>query len=215
MGAQTHTQVINISVRAGVGDRDVDGWGYERSLIGWLPRESFISRLYRIRRWLEFISQFYMICSYPPPPPPIVNIFVAFFRFFCLFDWWLSYFDFRPGELNRLSADGSILLKNGGGGAGGYGTAGFLHHQTSPAFQNHHQQPQQSQQQPQSHNLAAVGQHPSQLHVQSSQQTAAALMMNGKSPSRDLGGGSTPVLKMTAAHNSAAASTTQVIKAVV
>ncbi len=149
---------------------------------------------------------------HPPSWIFFERVFVPFFRFFCLFDWWLSYFDFRPGELNRLSADGSILLKNGGGGAGGYGTAGFLHHQTSPAFQNHHQQ---SQQQPQSHNLAAVGQHPSQLHVQSSQQTAAALMMNGKSPSRDLGGGSTPVLKMTAAHNSTAATTTQVIKAVV
>jgi hypothetical protein len=114
--------------------------------------------------------------------------------------------DLRPGELNRLSADGSILLKNGG--AGGYGS-GFLHHQTSsPAFQNHHQQ---QQQQLSTHNLAsAVGQHPSQLHVQSSSQSqqTAALMMNGQSPSRDLGGGSTPVLKMTAAHNNTA--TTQV-----
>jgi hypothetical protein len=122
----------------------------------------------------------------------------------------LSYFSFflRPGELNRLSADGSILLKNGG--AGGYGV-GFMHHQTSPAFQNHHQQ-QQQQQQLSSHNVASpVGQHPSQLH-QSSQQTAAALMMNGKSPSRDLGGGSTPVLKMTAAHNNNTA-TAQVMAA--
>ena len=128
---------------------------------------------------------------------------VSYFFFFGM--------DLRPGELNRLSADGSILLKNGG--AGGYGS-GFLHHQTSsPAFQNHHQQ---QQQQLSTHNLAsAVGQHPSQLHVQSSasqSQQTAALMMNGKSPSRDLGGGSTPVLKMTAAHNNNNTATTQVKK---
>ena len=87
----------------------------------------------------------------------------------------------RPGELNRLSADGSILLKNAAGGYGG--SAGFLH-QTSPAFQQQSPHP-------------ATGAHPPLL--QSHHQSQPALMMNGKSPSRDLGGGSTPVLK-TLAH---------------
>lgn len=82
--------------------------------------------------------------------------------------------------MNRLSADGSILLKNGTAAAGYGGSAGYLPQTASPAFQQQHQ----------SHPA-----HPSLLHHQSQ----PALMMNGKSPSRDLGGGSTPVLK-TAAH---------------
>lgn len=126
---------------------------------------------------------------------PFIKICFSFFFLNSVFQLITK----RPGELNRLSADGSILLKNGGGG--GYGGAnGFLHHQSSPAFQNHLQQQQQ-------HNVASaggVGQHPSQVHQSQAQQTAAALMMNGKSPSRDLGGGSTPVLKMTSAHNNTA-----------
>jgi hypothetical protein len=87
--------------------------------------------------------------------------------------------NYRPGELHRQSADASVLLKNAG-----YNGAPFGAQQ--PAYQpQQHPQPHQQPHQPQQ----LQPHQPSLLH-----QSQPALM-NGKSPSRDLCGGSTPVLK--------------------
>lgn len=95
-------------------------------------------------------------------------------------DGWLCSYDWnvlslsRPGDLNRLSSDGSVLLGKSGGYAG---VSGFLHHQSSPAFQQH------------------LSPQVQQLHHSLHQSQPALVAAVGKSPSRDLGGGSTPILK--------------------
>ena len=67
----------------------------------------------------------------------------------------------RPGDVNRLSADASILLKNGG-----YSSGAFTQHQQPPAFtqqpqhqQLHQQQQQQQQMQKQQHQQQQQQQH--------------------------------------------------------
>ena len=127
------------------------------------------------------------------------------------------FFNFRPGDLNRLSADGSLLL------AKSAGYTSVFHHQQ----QQQQQQPQQQQSSPafvhppqhlMSPSSSALQQssphHGGQLLLQSHHQSHPALVQSmmtcaaavGKSPSRDLGGGSTPVLKTTttAAHHTPA-----------
>ena len=120
---------------------------------------------------------------------------------------------FRPGDLNRLSVDGSLLLAK----SAGY-TSVFHHQQqqqqqqSSPAFVH----PPQHSMSPSSSSSAlqqSSPHHGGQLLLQSHHQSHPALVQSmmtcaavvGKSPSRDLGGGSTPVLKTTtAAHHTPA-----------
>ena len=63
----------------------------------------------------------------------------------------------RPGDVNRLSADAGVLLKNGG--SGGYNSGVFTQHQQQQLQQKQQQHQQQQQQQ-----------HQQQLHQQHQQQ---------------------------------------------